>query len=76
MLPDEDEVRRKVIRKAAWRLLPFMGLLYFVSFLDRVNVSFAALTMNADIGLSAGRLRPGRRHLLHRLPAVRDARAT
>ncbi|MEO8360533.1 MAG: MFS transporter [Vicinamibacteria bacterium] len=30
-----------------------MGLLYFVSFLDRVNVSYAALTMNADLGLSA-----------------------
>ena len=30
-----------------------MGLLYVVSFLDRVNVGFAALTMNADIGLSA-----------------------
>ncbi|HRB12316.1 MAG TPA: MFS transporter, partial [Vicinamibacteria bacterium] len=30
-----------------------MGLLYVVSFLDRVNVSYAALTMNADIGLSA-----------------------
>jgi ACS family tartrate transporter-like MFS transporter len=42
-----------VIRKAAWKLLPFLGLLYFVSFLDRVNVGFAALTMNADIGLSA-----------------------
>lgn len=44
---------RAVIRKAAGRLLPFLALLYFVAFLDRVNVSFAALTMNADIGLSA-----------------------
>jgi ACS family tartrate transporter-like MFS transporter len=42
-----------VLKKAARRLIPFMGLLYVVSFLDRVNVSFAALTMNADIGLSA-----------------------
>ena len=50
---DEAATRAAVIRKAAWRLLPFMGLLYFVSFLDRVNVSFAALTMNADIGLSS-----------------------
>jgi len=44
---------RAVLRKAAARLIPFMGLLYLVSFLDRVNVSYAALTMNADIGLSA-----------------------
>src|SRR5688572_12649980 len=34
-----------------WRLLPFLGLLYFVSYLDRVNVSFAKLTMNAAIGI-------------------------
>jgi MFS transporter, ACS family, tartrate transporter len=42
----------RALRKAAWRLIPFMGLLYFVAFLDRVNVGFAALTMNADLGLS------------------------
>jgi ACS family tartrate transporter-like MFS transporter len=42
-----------VVRKAAARLVPFLALLYFVSFLDRVNVGFAALTMNADIGLTA-----------------------
>jgi ACS family tartrate transporter-like MFS transporter len=42
-----------VLRKVAWRLVPFMGLLYFAAYLDRVNVGFAALTMNADIGLSA-----------------------
>jgi MFS transporter, ACS family, tartrate transporter len=40
------------LRKIAWRLIPFMGLLYFVAFLDRVNVGFAALTMNADLGLT------------------------
>ncbi|HQZ15499.1 MAG TPA: MFS transporter [Vicinamibacteria bacterium] len=42
-----------VVAKAARHLIPLMGLLYVVSFLDRVNVSYAALTMNADIGLSA-----------------------
>ena len=44
---------RAVVAKAARRLIPFMALLYFFSFLDRVNVGFAALTMNEDIGLSA-----------------------
>ncbi len=34
-----------------WRLLPFLGLLYIVSYLDRVNVGFAKLTMNAAIGI-------------------------
>ncbi|MDX3899249.1 MAG: MFS transporter [Sphingobium sp.] len=42
-----------VVARAARRLVPFMALLYFISFLDRVNVGFAALTMNEDIGLSA-----------------------
>ncbi len=35
-----------------WRIIPFVMLLYFVSFLDRVNVGFAALSMNKEIGLS------------------------
>jgi ACS family tartrate transporter-like MFS transporter len=43
----------QVLRKAALRLVPFLGLLYFVAYLDRVNVGYAALTMNRDIGLSA-----------------------
>src|SRR5687767_8680548 len=43
----------QVLKKVAWRLVPFMGLLYFMAYLDRVNVGFAALTMNQDIGLSA-----------------------
>ena len=44
---------RAIVGRAARRLIPFMALLYFISFLDRVNVGFAALTMNQDIGLSA-----------------------
>ncbi len=34
------------------RLLPFLFLLYIVCFIDRTNVSFAALQMNRDVGLS------------------------
>jgi len=40
------------VRKIASRIIPFLGLLYLVSFLDRVNIGFAALTMNADLGLT------------------------
>src|SRR5215204_1650544 len=43
---------RTVLRKATVRLIPFLFVLYIVSFLDRVNVSFAALQMNEDLGLS------------------------
>jgi ACS family tartrate transporter-like MFS transporter len=43
----------KLFSRCAWRLIPFMGALYVANFLDRVNVGFAALSMNRDIGLSA-----------------------
>jgi ACS family tartrate transporter-like MFS transporter len=42
----------RVFVKCAWRLIPLMGLLYLVNFLDRLNVGFAALTMNKDLGFS------------------------
>jgi ACS family tartrate transporter-like MFS transporter len=41
-----------VFAKCAWRLVPFVVLLFTVNFLDRVNVGFAALTMNRDLGFS------------------------
>ena len=37
-------------RRVAWRILPLAFLLYVISYIDRVNVSFAALRMNADLG--------------------------
>jgi ACS family tartrate transporter-like MFS transporter len=42
-----------VIRKVAWRLIPFLCVAYVINALDRYNVSIAALTMNKDLGLSA-----------------------
>ncbi|WP_247658326.1 MFS transporter [Aquabacter sp. L1I39] len=51
-ISDESEVEARAFAKAVRRLIPFMMLLYLVSFLDRVNVGFAALTMNADLGFS------------------------
>lgn len=42
---------RRTLGRVRWRLLPFLGLLYVISYLDRVNVSFAKLTMNASLGL-------------------------
>ncbi|MFI5023499.1 MAG: MFS transporter [Alphaproteobacteria bacterium] len=44
---------RSAIRKVYLRLLPFAVLSYFLCYLDRINVSFAALTMNKDLGLDA-----------------------
>ena len=46
--PDLKPLYSKITR----RLVPFLMLLYMVAFLDRVNISFAALTMNRDLGIS------------------------
>ena len=48
-----DALERETILQVAKRLLPFIFLCYFVCLIDRVNLSFAALTMNKDLGLSA-----------------------
>ena len=42
----------RTIAKVAKRLVPFLIACYFIAYLDRVNVGFAALTMNQDLGLS------------------------
>src|SRR5260370_41022939 len=42
----------RTMRKIAWRLLPFLMVCYFVSFLDRVNVGFAALQMVKALHMS------------------------
>jgi D-galactonate transporter len=47
------QLGRRVISKTARRLIPVMCLLYFINYVDRVNVGFAALTMNKDLGLTA-----------------------
>jgi ACS family tartrate transporter-like MFS transporter len=50
---DSSCVEQRAIRKITWRLIPFLMLLYLVAFLDRINVGFAALTMNKDVGLTS-----------------------
>ena len=44
-------VEQSAMRKVYLRILPFAVLTYFFCYLDRINVGFAALTMNKDIGL-------------------------
>jgi MFS transporter, ACS family, tartrate transporter len=46
------ELENRVMRKVAFRIVPFIMLLYFVAYIDRVNMGFAALTMNQDLGFS------------------------
>jgi ACS family tartrate transporter-like MFS transporter len=46
-------LEQTTMRKVYWRMLPFAIVTYFLCYLDRINVSFAALTMNKDLGLDA-----------------------
>jgi MFS transporter, ACS family, tartrate transporter len=48
-----NQVEQSTARKVYWRLLPLAILTYFLCYLDRINVGFAALTMNKDLGLDA-----------------------
>src|SRR5438445_9435960 len=47
-----NQVEIRTVAKVAKRLVPFLIVCYFIAYLDRVNVGFAALTMNQDLGLS------------------------
>ena len=47
-----DTVEKRTLRRLFWRIVPFIMFLYFIAFIDRVNIGFAAITMNKDIGLS------------------------
>ena len=48
-----QDAERRVFAKIGWRLMPILTLSYILNYLDRTNVSFAALTMNEAIGLTA-----------------------
>ena len=67
----EDAVLRKRVgaKLALWLILP-IGLITFINSIDRVNVSYAGSAMSIELGLSPEPVRPGREHVLSRLPAV------
>jgi ACS family tartrate transporter-like MFS transporter len=49
----DQDVEKSAMRKIYMRLLPFAILTYFLCYVDRINVGFAALTMRGDLGMSA-----------------------
>ena len=49
-----SELELRTLRKITYRIIPFVMLLYFIAFVDRVNMGFAALTMNKQLGFSPG----------------------
>ena len=44
---------KALVRKMAWRVLPFLLLTYLICIIDRLNVGFAALSMNQELGFTA-----------------------
>ena len=49
----QPTLENAIMRKVAWRMVPFLSLAYMINALDRFNISIAALTMNKELGLSA-----------------------
>ncbi len=43
---------KQLISKITWRLMPFLGILYLIAYIDRQNVSYAKLEMVGDLGMS------------------------
>lgn len=48
-----EEFKASVFRKVTIRLILFLILAYLLNYIDRVNLGFAALQMNRDLGLTA-----------------------
>lgn len=48
-----DAIGAQTIQKIRTRILPYILLLYIISFLDRINIGFAALTMNQELGITS-----------------------
>lgn len=51
-LSGKSELETSTIRTISWRIIPFLILAYFLAYLDRVNLGFAALTMNKELNFS------------------------
>ena len=49
----ESDIEKRTLRRISWRIVPFIMLLYFIAYIDRVNIGFASLTMNRDLGFTA-----------------------
>lgn len=47
------ELEKRTLRRVSWRIVPFIMLLYFIAYIDRVNIGFAALTMKEDLSFTA-----------------------
>ena len=53
LVSDKSRLEKETMRRVGMRLIPFLIVCYFIAYVDRVNVGFAALTMNKDLGFSS-----------------------
>ena len=53
LVANRSALERETMAKVTRRLIPLLMICYFTAYLDRVNVGFAALTMNKALGFSA-----------------------
>jgi ACS family tartrate transporter-like MFS transporter len=55
MMPEPIEaIERSTMRRVYWRLIPLLFFAMFFNYLDRINIGFAGLRMNHDLGFSPG----------------------
>src|SRR5580692_11569299 len=52
-MAERDTLEARTMRQVALRIVPFLTICYFISFVDRVNLGFAALQMVGDLRLSS-----------------------
>ncbi|MDR5746540.1 MFS transporter [Caballeronia sp. LZ029] len=50
------DLEKRTLRKISWRIVPFIMLLYFIAYIDRVNIGFASITMKTDLGFTSSML--------------------
>ena len=53
MATSDSALEHSALAKMGWRILPLIGIAYAIAYIDRVNISFAAIQMNRDLGFSA-----------------------
>ncbi len=46
-------IEARTIKKIQYRILPYLFFLYVICYIDRINVSIAALTVNKDLGITS-----------------------
>ena len=55
IVPDSAErdmrLEKRTVRRVSWRLMPFLTVAFLLCYIDRVNLGFAAIQMNAAVGL-------------------------